>query len=155
MPPPAPPLPGSTLPLVLMTMPEAAPYAPAANIESDVNDTDINGARLMGRWLIDDRFTADLMVAWEEQETGGVSFGENIQPIPGFIPGTFLVPNTQNPLFSVAVPSTADYREFEFSDPVSSYHTDELLLANLVLNYEFKFRHADVVDVVLGTRGGT
>ena len=139
LPPPAPPFPGATLPLVLAATPGAAEYELPANYKEDVNQTDIYGGRLMANWVINERFLAGFMTAYEKQDTDGVVFAESIPYNPGRIPGTSVVENTELEFLSIPVPSTSNYKDYQFSDPLDSGNSDEIFLANLVLEYEFDF----------------
>jgi outer membrane receptor protein involved in Fe transport len=132
-----PPPPFFALPFVLPTLgPAAAAYAAPAVLREDVNELKTDGARLMLGGRLNDAVGIEVALLWERQRQDGDVGAQQISPIPGRIPGTFIVPNTQNPALSFAYPGTSDATRFQQYQAAIGGLRDELRLANVVVTWD-------------------
>lgn len=135
--PPGPPL--RVVPGILARNPAAATYVAPSNAEENVNQSTVKGARLMATLAPGGLFRADLMVAYEEKENDGTSWTTAVPRVPGPIAGTWVVPRTVPNSTPVPVLYPSDFREYEQVNPVDAGNDDEILLANLLLEWNFDF----------------
>lgn len=135
-PPMGPPI--RVVPGILALNPAAGSYATPSNLKEDVNESDVAGGRMLVRWAASDRFSADLMLAYEDKENEGTSWATQVPAVAGPVPGTFVVPRVGGaaspPVF---YPSDASrYQQINGSD---AGNADEIALANLVLDFDLGF----------------
>lgn len=124
-------------PGVLGLNPAAIGYQAPSNAAENVNESTLDGARLMATWLVSDTFTADLMIAYEEKENDGTSWAQEIPNVPGPYPGTVIVPRISGASIPLLYPSNAsEYQQVNMTD---AGNEDEIFLANLLLNWELGF----------------
>ena len=123
---------------VLALNPAAANYAAPANMQKDVNSSNVEGARVMLDWRPTDRFTGELMLAYEHRHTLGTSWAEAIPNNPNpKIPGTYIVPPLQPGATPVPVLYPSDASRYQQINTLNAGNADEIFLSNLQLNYDF------------------
>jgi outer membrane receptor protein involved in Fe transport len=135
--PPGPPV--RVVPGLLARNPAAATYVAPSNAEDNVNDSEVYGARLMTTFAASDTFRADVMIAYETKENEGTSWTTAVPRVAGPIAGTFIVPRTVPNSTPVPVLYPSDYKEYEQINPVNAGNADEILLANLLLEWKLGF----------------
>lgn len=135
-PPMGPPL--RVIPGMVTRDPRIAGYVAPSNFQENVNESEVAGGRLMLRWEASERLTADLMLTYEEKENDGTSWATQVPNVAGSIPGTFVVPRVGGSV-SPPVLYTSDATQYQQINPTDAGNTDEILLANLVLDYDFGF----------------
>lgn len=126
-------------PGILAQQPAAASYSASDMRDENVNETETNGARVMLTWQPNNRFDADFMLAYEESRVKDGAFAAHTVGTPHpVIPGVF---NTD--VFPGNFPSTVMYltdaRQYEHSSMLRAGKSDEMALANLVMNYDLGF----------------
>lgn len=125
-------------------------YVTPSNARENVNETERSGARGMFTWEATDVFTADVMLAYEDKENNGTSWVTNIPAIPGPYPfngrgpQTYAIPRTADPVTGTVpaqnptrYPTSA--KKYQQANPVDAGNSDEIFLANLVLNLDLDF----------------
>jgi outer membrane receptor protein involved in Fe transport/dihydrodipicolinate synthase/N-acetylneuraminate lyase len=135
--PPGPPL--RVVPGILARNPAAATYVAPSNAEENVNDSTVRGARLMSTFVASDTFRADVMVAYERKKNEGTSWTTAVPAVPGPIAGTYVVPRTVPNSTPVPVLYPSNFRDYEQVNPVDAGNEDEILLANLLLEWDLGF----------------
>jgi len=126
----------------LKANPAIAAYAAPAN-NSETNDQNVHGGRIIFSWKPSSVFDAALMFAQEHKKLDGPGWAMAIPDnSPGAIPGTYYVPGGLKlppSLRQVAYTQPSDAKQYQYSNAGKISAADEISLANLVLNYDMGF----------------
>lgn len=119
-------------------------YVAPSNARDNVNGTQRSGVRAMYTWEATDALTVDLMLAYEQKENNGTSWVTDVPAIPGPFPfngrgpETYAIPRPPGIAWNPTLYPTSA-KSYQQSNNVDAGDSDEITLANLVLNWDLDF----------------